>query len=122
MRWAPDQPVEILTLQALIERHGLPRFVKIDVEGYEEEALKGLSQCPPLLSFEFNKVFPEPALRALDSPLLQRAIFNYTLVDPVKFELQDWIGRDELKETLLNLRAGPGLGDIFANESPVKPA
>lgn len=120
--WKREMTVPVITLDALVERYGLPAYIKIDVEGYEEEALKGLSQCPPLLSFEFNKVFPEPALRALDSPLLQRAIFNYTLVDPVKFELQDWIGHDQLKETILNLGAGPKLGDIFARESPRKPA
>ena len=112
--WKRELTVPLVTLDALIERFGQPAYIKIDIEGHEEAALRGLSQCPPLLSFEFNKVFLKPTLRVLDGPLLERALFNYTLVDPVKFEVQDWITRDQLKQTLLNLGAGPGLGDIFA--------
>lgn len=46
--------VPVTTLDRLIAEFGLPAFIKIDVEGFEPEVLKGLSQPVPLLSFEYG--------------------------------------------------------------------
>lgn len=108
----------MITLDQLIARYGMPFYIKIDVEGYEAEALAGLSRLPQLLSFEYNVVFLDSALKALTNPILDRASFNLTLIDPVEFELDAWVGRDELK-TMLRMREGVGLGDIFVrNPNP----
>lgn len=48
---------EMTTLDQLIEKYGLPDFIKIDTEGYEVEVIKGLSQPVPYLSFEC--IYPE---------------------------------------------------------------
>jgi FkbM family methyltransferase len=111
--WNRKVTVPMITLDSLVQRYKLPFYVKIDVEGYEEQVLKALSRCPPLLSFEFNRIFLEPALRSLDNSIFDRASFNYTLVDPVRFELQTWVDRDELKKRILGSKYAPGLGDIF---------
>ena len=50
--------VPVTTLDALIERHGVPSFVKVDAEGFEEEVLQGLSRSIKALSFEFTVVQP----------------------------------------------------------------
>jgi FkbM family methyltransferase len=46
--------VRVVTLDSLILEHGLPRFCKIDVEGFEAEVLRGLSWPLPALSFEVH--------------------------------------------------------------------
>ncbi len=41
--WNRVVETEMTTLDRLIKEHGVPVFIKIDVEGYELEVLKGLS-------------------------------------------------------------------------------
>lgn len=113
-QWNRKLTVPMITLDSLVQQFGAPFYIKIDVEGYEHQVLSGLSTCPPLLSFEFNSVFLDPALGALENPIFNEAAFNYTLVDPVKFELQNWINREELKKIVLSSKNAPGVGDIFA--------
>jgi FkbM family methyltransferase len=48
--------VPVTTLDGLIERYGQPDFVKIDVEGFEVDVLKGLSSRVPLISLEFHSI------------------------------------------------------------------
>jgi FkbM family methyltransferase len=58
--------VELTTLDALIAQHGVPQFLKIDVEGYEWEALKGINQPVRTVCFEYNGQFLDLALNCLD--------------------------------------------------------
>lgn len=44
----------VLTVDQLINRFGLPQFLKIDVEGMDAEVLRGLTSRPRYLSFEYN--------------------------------------------------------------------
>jgi FkbM family methyltransferase len=56
-QWNRRLRLPVTTLDELIAKHGVPLFCKIDVEGYEERVLSGLSQCLPQLSFEFSREF-----------------------------------------------------------------
>ncbi|MEO1431955.1 MAG: FkbM family methyltransferase [Cyanobacteria bacterium J06633_8] len=54
--FATDQTleVEIITLDDMIAQFGLPKFLKVDVEGFELEVFKGLSQPISLIYFEMH--------------------------------------------------------------------
>lgn len=45
--------VSAVTLDSLIRKFGLPRFLKVDIEGMDADVLRGLSQRPQYLSFEY---------------------------------------------------------------------
>jgi FkbM family methyltransferase len=62
VQWNSVIRVPLITLDELIARHGEPQFCKIDVEGFEHEALSGLSRPIPALSFEY---IPVAAARAI---------------------------------------------------------
>ena len=55
--------VETTTLASLMESHGVPRYIKIDVEGHELPVLRGLPRPVPFVSFEANlpEFMPEAA-------------------------------------------------------------
>lgn len=54
MEFAGRTLVAAVTLEELIANHGVPFFIKIDVEGAEVSVLRGLRRTVPYLSFEVN--------------------------------------------------------------------
>lgn len=60
-----EDVVDLITLDSLIEKYGVPSFIKIDVEGYEFETLQGLSQFVPL-SFEYHPFFRGQAAMCME--------------------------------------------------------
>ena len=54
LEFAHRKDVETVTMEALFLAHGVPYFVKIDVEGYEPSVLRGMRRPVPYLSFEVN--------------------------------------------------------------------
>lgn len=86
------------TLDALIKKYGLPKYCKIDVEGFELQVLSGLSRQIPLVSFEFHREMLGDARKCAEKlRSLGKASFNFTHYDPVKpiFEAE-WTSEDKL--------------------------
>ena len=116
--WKRKATVPVLTVDSLISEFGLPYYVKIDVEGYELEVLRGLSTQPPLLSFEFHNAFLRAAFECLDLPLFSAGseynlIVNSTWGYHERFDRPEWISKGELREVLSSYTAGDVQGDIF---------
>jgi FkbM family methyltransferase len=116
--WSRRNVVPILTLDCLVEHFGMPNFIKVDVEGFEEKVLSGLSAQPPLLSFEFTAAFLAPGLRCLDLEIFQPgSTFNFAYNRdwgyPTKFEENAWLEKNEIKKALLAVEGSDGQGDIF---------
>ncbi|MFZ9413677.1 MAG: FkbM family methyltransferase [Alphaproteobacteria bacterium] len=63
--WDARVEVPVTTLDALVAAHGVPRFAKIDVEGFEHDVLRGLSRPLPALSFEFTTIQRDVAFACL---------------------------------------------------------
>lgn len=61
--WNKTEVVYATTLDVLVMKYGVPKFCKIDVEGYEFEVLKGLHQKIPFISIEYT---PELFQNTLD--------------------------------------------------------
>jgi len=53
-RGQKSRTVPMTTIDALISRFGKPHFIKVDVEGFEMEVLRGMSNPVPVLSLEYH--------------------------------------------------------------------
>jgi FkbM family methyltransferase len=115
VRWAHGIEVPATTLDALIARHGLPRFCKIDVEGYEAEVLRGLSQPIPLLTFEYVPAASDVARRAAGLlAALGPYRFNATIGERRRLVWSAWRPVAALDAWLAARRAGQPSGDVYA--------
>lgn len=95
--------VETVSMENLIAEHGLPFFVKIDVEGYEVSVLRGMERSVPYLSFEVN--LPEFRLEGIEcvqilSRLERHGVFNYASDCRYGLSLKHWLGADEFSAVL----------------------
>ncbi len=102
------------TLDRLIAHYGIPAFCKIDVEGFEEEVLQGLSKKIPCLSFEFTKEFLDSAERSL-ARLASVGVLscNYSVGESYALHSPAWMSTQELMEILSRSENETLWGDIY---------
>ncbi|MGL4398153.1 MAG: FkbM family methyltransferase [Hyphomicrobium sp.] len=113
--WDGMTTVPATTLDRLIELIGPPAFIKIDVEGYEDRVLAGLSQSPPALSFEFTTIARDVAMRCLDRLAgLGPYGFDVALGESQILELGRFVSASEMAKYLSNLPHAANSGDVYA--------
>jgi len=114
VKWEKEQMVDVTTLDELIKTYGTPSFCKIDVEGFEGEALSGLSMPLKSLSFEF---FPTTQQRTVECIKRLAAIgkyhYNWVLTESFKFVSTKWLTEEQILNELENYH-GRKCGDVYA--------
>lgn len=117
-RWTRSLVVPMTTLDALIETHGMPAFIKIDVEGFEEEVLLGLSRPARGLSFEFTTIHRDAACRSIKRcRALGYTRFNAALGETQILSHPHWVSADDIAAWLRALPHAANSGDVYATLS-----
>jgi FkbM family methyltransferase len=114
VRWDGAVEVDVTTLDALIEEYGMPRLVKIDVEGMEAEIVAGLSQPVPIISIEYLPAALDVAHAAIERlARLGPYLFNRVVGEEMRFA-GEWMDAAEIRETLDKSKIDGRSGDVYA--------
>ena len=114
--WQERIKVTVSTLDELIRKYGVPKFIKIDTEGYEIEVLKGLSENVPHLSFEYTLPEFEKELIDILAVLNLKGLMeiNLSVGEEMSFAFEKWMALDEFLVFLQNNKSKlEGWGDIY---------
>jgi len=101
--FAGEKQVETITLEKLMAIHGIPFFIKIDVEGHESSVLRGMNRPVPYLSYEVN--LPEFKLEGLEcvsilSQIAAGGEFNYAVDCERGLMLESWLRPDDFARVI----------------------
>jgi len=112
------EEVEVITLNYLCEKYGIPKFVKIIVETYEYEVLKNLRYKIPIISIviyldvgkKFIKI-AEDCIKKISS--LGKYEFNITLQEQNIFVFKKWKTKKEMIRFIYSLDKELIWGSIY---------
>jgi len=112
--WKKREQVKVTTLDRLISLYGVPVFCKIDVEGFEYQVVRGLTQPAGVISFEFTPEYLEPVLSSIHYLSgLGDAEFNYSPGETMKLALENWVTANEITSILKTLPNTSIFGDVY---------
>lgn len=119
VRWDSVQRVKVTTLDKLISEEGLPRYIKIDVEGFELEVLSGLSQPVEMVSVEYLPGLPDLTLSVI-TRLMELGDYRFNPVsgESGRFLWEDWRDAASTRSWLKSLPADDLSGDLYARLEP----
>lgn len=116
-QWDRTEVVRVTTLDKAIEKHGLPAFIKIDVEGHEYSVVRGLSHPVSHLSLEFASESLDRIGQCVDHlDTLAPYEFRLSLGETMRYEGDAWCsGRDVQTQLTEAKRRDPLVwGDVYA--------
>ncbi len=112
--WDSHVTVPVTTLDALIRTFGVPVFCKIDVEGFELEVLRGLSQPLPHVAFEYLPATRDLAVACLDRLAeLGRYEINWSVGEEMQLA-SEWVTPERAVQYLRALPARAREGNLHA--------
>jgi FkbM family methyltransferase len=112
--WDTTIEVPSTTLDALVAEQGVPAFAKVDVEGFEDTVLAGLSRPLPKLSFEFTTIQRDVAQRCLDRlASLGSYGFDIALGESQVLTFNKWISKADMAAHIAALPHEANSGDVY---------
>lgn len=118
VRWLDSVEVKVVTLDQLAHRYGVPSFVKIDAEGYDDHVLGGMTFRPRTLIFEYAQILPEVALRCFETPVLSSGYeFNFSRGLELEYVSHDWMNGQDLCKRLSDFVGNEAYGDVIARST-----
>jgi FkbM family methyltransferase len=113
--WTTSVPVRVVTLDQLVGAFGQPSFCKIDVEGFDLEVLKGLSQPLAAVSFEYVPPALDLAIACVERLCFMGGYeFNWSAGDSMELQWSTWVSGDALVAYLHGLPPQSNPGDVYA--------
>lgn len=96
--------IKMLRIDNFIKKNKLPDFIKIDVEGYEEEVLKGMKNNLKkikmiMIEFHFDNQYKNYNTSRLHNTLVKN---NFRIYKSIKFPILNWEDRIYLNLSLPN--------------------
>jgi FkbM family methyltransferase len=115
VEWREAGEAPVTTLEDLIRRFGEPAFMKIDVEGLEQDVLAGLARPVAALSFEYLAPAKDSALACVDClEGLGRHRYNWSPGESHRLSSARWLDADGIRAVLAGLPHSAGSGDVYA--------
>lgn len=106
--------VATLRLDGLIERYGMPDFMKLDIEGMERTVLETASKLPRALSFEYYPTRQEDARRCIEAVEAQGTChYQFVLRETFTFAWSRWLPAAEAISRIQSTSLAIA-GDVYA--------
>jgi FkbM family methyltransferase len=117
--WNVVEKISVTTLDTIIKENYKPDYIKIDVEGFEQEVLKGLTVPVKFISFEIT--LPEMQKSAIDCVNEVDRIGDYVFSIPTNNQLKEinkWYSKSQIIAELevLSRSESSVSADIFCKE------